>query len=105
MEQNNIEEIAHVGDFSSFELKKGQQVRLRRGAIIYSTSPSVGRGGKVNTLNRKIKVDYVNSGYIDIYSLYGFSDDSEKSVRNGQVNWAGAGGYWFWTDINNVEFI
>ena len=102
MEQEGIAQMAHVGEFLSFELQKDQRVRLRRGAHIYSTNPQVSREGKINTLNRQIRVFDVHSGFI---ATNGFSAIHGGPLRNAEVHWVGTGGYWYWTDINNVEVI
>lgn len=100
MEHNGHAELAHVGDFSSFKLENGQTVRLRKGAVVYSTNPQVPREGQLNKLNRKIRIHHVICGFTDgVVSGYG------EPVRNPTVNWAGTGSYWYWTDANNVELI
>lgn len=100
MEQEGVSQLAHVGEFLSFQLHKDQQVRLRRGARIHSTNPQVSREGKINTLNRQIRVFDVHSGFI---ATNGYSALHGGPLRNAEVHWVGTGGYWYWTDINNVE--
>lgn len=99
MQAQGITEAAHVGEFQSFEVKPGDTVRLRKGAVIFSTSRQVPREGKINGSNRRIKVHHMHAGFID------YSGMSRGEVRNGTVNWSGTGSYWYWTDINNVELI
>jgi hypothetical protein len=99
MQEHGIARLEHVGEFTSFEVAKGQTVRLRRGAIVYSTNPQVPREGKTNKLNRNIRAHHVIRGYVDICGM------ADTAVRNVSINWAGAGCYWYWTDINNVEIV
>lgn len=99
MEQQGIAEQAHVGPFSSFSpLAKGTQVRIRKGSIVHSTK------GEPRTTARDqlIKVHFFDPGYVDTYSR---AEKDGAVVRRPQVTWAGAGGYWRWTDLNNVELL
>lgn len=98
MEQQGIAELAHVGPFSSFsQLAKGMQVRIRKGSIVHSTK------GEPRTTARDqvIKVHFFDLGYVDIYARA----ETDVGVRQPRVTWAGAGGYWRWTDLNNVELL
>lgn len=39
--------------------------------------------------------------YVDTFARA----DAEVVVRQPKVTWAGAGGYWRWTDLHNVELL
>lgn len=98
MEQQGLTELAHVGPFSSFSsLAKGTEVRIRKGSIVHSTK------GEPRTTARDqvIKVHFSDQGYVDTYARAA----NDVAVRQPKVTWAGAGGYWRWTDLNNVELL
>lgn len=92
MKDNGIEEIANVGPFESTIVKKGQRVRIKPGSYVRSTHPSKLNG----TISRAriITVYSVNNGFCSIFS---------GEITNGSITWVGSGGYFFSTDINNVE--
>lgn len=102
MQRKGHTELAYVGDFSTVELAKGQTVRLRKGAVVYSTNPQVPREGQLNKLNRKVRIHHVICGFTD---YCGMVADRDEPIRNPTVNWAGTGSYWYWTDANNIEVI
>lgn len=95
--------IGHIGTLVD-TLKAGQTVKIRKGAVIHSYREA-SRG--VSKRVREVTIHRVDKGYIS-------SDDFESIIKRGGVidteyfrqaciYWAGAGGYWCWTDVNNVE--
>lgn len=76
---------------SGLKYFKGTVVTLRRGSVVRSTSPSK----EEYTLSReqKVKVRNFYEGYPETCGYPG---------RPAEITWAGTGGYWCWTDANNV---
>jgi hypothetical protein len=70
---------------------RGQEIKLRKGSVVRSTNPSK----KEYTLSRNQKVT-VHSYYPP---LKGWGD---YPAKNAEVHWAGTGGYWCWTDVENI---
>lgn len=98
MEQQGIAALAHVGPFSSFSpLAKGTHVRIRKGSIVHSTKGEP----RTTVRDQVIKIHFVDLGYVDNYARA----ETDVVVRQPRVTWAGAGGYWRWTDLNNVELL
>jgi hypothetical protein len=102
MEMRGIAEMAHVGPFHTFLPKRGDRIRIKKGAIVFSTAPGVGREGVAVTRAQVVTVRDADRGYV---SSDGFRGSGDDRFRQGQVRWAGVGGYWRWTDLNNVELI
>ena len=100
MEANNLTELENVGPFGVAKVERGAMMRIRKGSRIFSTAPGVGREGVEAKRAQVIKVHSYDPGYVN---LLGGNDNGD--VRQGTIRWAGAGGYWRWTDINNVELL
>jgi hypothetical protein len=100
LESKGLAEAKHVGPFMAFKLKRGQRVRLLKGAIINGTGNAIPREGQINARPRIFTVHDFNAGYVDR-----FEDSQHPKVVQARVTWVGAGGYWRWTDIDNVELI
>lgn len=82
----------YIGPFGTIYFKKGQRVVIKAGSEIRST-----RGQPtVSTRKRVVTVHYIDEGYID-------RSCAEPTVRQPVVNWAGAGGYWHRTALENVD--
>ena len=97
MEKNGIETANGIGSFNCLKLKKGMKVRIKKGAVYTSMNPSLA-GSQVNKLNRVITIHNVYEGYIPFPA-------GSYPHRNPSITWAGAGGYWCETEINNIEII
>ena len=97
MEGAGLTEAVYAGPFGPALPPRGSKVRLRRGAEVLSTHPKVKRA----VLGRDLVVNAhsINSGFIDMTARVG---RNEQRVRNPEVHWAGSGGYWRWTDANNI---
>ncbi len=100
LEQQGIREIANVGPFVTTRCRRGDRVRVRRGARVYSTHPQTPREGVETQRSQVVTIHAVYQGYVNT-----LADPRQPEVVQGKVHWAGAGGYWRWTDINNVERI
>jgi len=98
MVSNGHEALANVGPFMSTSLEKGQSVRVKKGSVIRGTSSRYPIEGKVSKRQQTIVVHRVAPGYLDYY-------ESKPKVKQAAVHWAGADGYWCWTDLNNVEIM
>lgn len=73
------------------DFTKGSTVSLKRGSVVHSTNPS--KGKYVLSREQKVKVHNFYGGYPETCGYPG---------RPAEVHWAGAGGYWCWTDASNV---
>jgi hypothetical protein len=93
MEKNGLNEVANVGPFVSSTYSKMQKVRLKKGSVIFGTHPSIGKDGIVTTRAQTVILFSGNKGYVGY----------DGEIAQGKVEWVGTGGYWKWTDINNVE--
>lgn len=93
MERNGIERLRLVGPFGTLSFTRGQHVRLAKGSIIYGTGSGIPRGGKPLGRETAVTLHSIDPGYVDV---------STREVRQPKVTWAGSGGYWRWTDANNV---
>lgn len=101
MEEGNLTEIEQLGPWGSKNIKKGDQVKIKKGTVIFTTHP------RFNRENPKIAGrDYVVEAH-DVYEGYiasgWHSHKRHEAVRNQQVVWAGTGGYWCWVDSKDVE--
>jgi hypothetical protein len=106
MEVHGIGETANIGPFMTNLPKRGQQVRIRKGAKIFSTDPKTGREGEIAQRARVVTLHSVDKGYIDHHLGRKWTDERHAPVVvQARVDWAGAGGYWRWTDIENVELV
>lgn len=95
MDRFRIDSLEFVGPFNNGkieEFKRGEAVTVKRGSIVYSTHPKVAHEGKISSQKQTIRVHSTSKGYV-----------YDGNVDNGRVTWTGNGGYWFWTDINNIE--
>ncbi|WP_432263396.1 hypothetical protein [Cupriavidus sp. TMH.W2] len=98
MEANGFSEIANVGPYMGTTISRGDKVYIRKGARIDGTGSTIPREGADLKRRQLVTVVSVDRGYLD------FSEPSRNpKIVQGRVHWAGAGGYWRWTDINNVE--
>lgn len=98
MEQQGFVELAHVGPFSSItHLARGTEVRIRKGSLVRSTKGEP----RTTVRDQVIKIHSFDPGYVDTFARA----DAEVVVRQPKVTWAGAGGYWRWTDLHNVELL
>lgn len=100
MDAQGIEGLPHVGPFSilSKGLSRGQRVRVKKGARVFSTRPGANASGTVSVRSQVITVREFYEGYIDFSAV-------PLKVVNPWVQWAGAGGYWRRTDLANIELI
>ena len=94
MDTNGFSELPWVGPFGKPPFKKGDVVRVKKGARIYSTKKS---NSKNAGRNYPVTLAYVHPGYVSHWR--------DVSVEQPKVEWAGAGGYWCWTDPSNVQLV
>lgn len=97
MEKNGFKELSNVGPFMNTQLKKGDEIKVRKGAVIFSTHPSAGQKGTEAKRDQIIRVHSFDPGFVDT-----MPGAQNGNVRQGRVTWPGTGGYWRWTDINNT---
>ncbi|HJV96921.1 MAG TPA: hypothetical protein VJ608_12825 [Albitalea sp.] len=97
MEANGEKEAIFAGPFGPALPRKGERVQIRRGAVVYSTHPHQ----KMSTLQRAltVRVHSADRGYVDTAAR---ASRTEKRVTPAHIHWVGAGGYWRWTDAENL---
>lgn len=95
MESHGLKSACNVGPFGPAEPRRGQMVTIRKGSLVRTTHPS---GPRTSARAQEIKVDSAHRGYVDHSARFG-----EEKVREGEVSWAGAGGYWRRTALENVS--
>jgi hypothetical protein len=98
METQRLSELRFIGPFGVVPFKRGSKVRLKKGALINGTSSKIPREGITSTRVQALTLHDVDDGYVDRHS-------GEPRVQNARVTWAGTGGYWRWTDANNIELV
>lgn len=91
-----VKELRYVGPFGDHGIGAGDRVRVRAGARVYSTMPSVPKQGKLTVRAKDVRVARVSAGVVE-------REGDGFVVRNPLVTWAGKGGYWCWCDANSVE--
>ncbi len=77
-------------------VSKGSRVRIQRGSLITGTHP---QGDRRAGRSYVVEVHDVTAGY-DYTDRRG-----ERLHKPPQVCWVGAGGYWHYTDLENVEVV
>lgn len=90
---NGIASAKHAGPFSTAIFDDGQTVKVKAGALRYSTHPQV-RHGEVVPRDFKVRIWRAYSGHIM---------EHRGEIVSPSVHWVGRGGYYFWTDASNVE--
>lgn len=98
MESSGIDEVAFVGRFATKCIGDTKRVRIKKGARRFSTHPQVPIDGEIVGRSYTVTIETAFSGFIDPYRR-------EPRLVNGQIHWVGTGGYYFWADINDVEFL
>lgn len=63
--------------------------------MIDSTQDKHDNGATPSKQKRTVTTHRVSGGFI--------CNDREPKVVNPQVHWAGAGSYWHWTSLDNIE--
>lgn len=101
LEANNLTEIEIIGPFyngleKDERLKvRGTKIRIKKGAKIRSTGP---QNGTIAKRDRVVTLFDFDPGYCCRSAKF-------EEFRNAKVCWVGSSGYWFYTDLNNVEII
>ena len=91
---NAVKEVSWNQLDALLPYKKGDRVRIKKGAIVHSTSSEIPREGKFAARDRVVTLHNVDHGY----------DSDDHHSREPNVEWVGSGGYWFWThDLDCVE--
>lgn len=75
--------------------EKGDKVSIAKGADISSTHPDSNLEDTVSLRKQTVTVRSVHGGYVD--------KDRETKIVDPTVKWSGAGSYWRWTSIANIE--
>jgi hypothetical protein len=95
MERTGLKSATFAGPFGPALPQRGQRVVIRRGAVVRY------RGADTTTQRvQHVSVFSADRGYVDYRE--GSRPGQCVPVRQAQVSWAGAGGYWRDTDANNL---
>lgn len=94
LDQSSFDSQRFVGPFGTVPFSKGDRVVVAKGALVRSTAPGWPAQGKPLSRQQVVLLHRVSPGFV-----------FEDRVTNPSVTWAGAGGYWRWTDANNVTAI
>lgn len=106
LEVHGIDNVADVGPFMTTELKRGDRVRIRKGARVFGTGSGIPREGEVIARARVVEVRDFYRGYINRNVGEKWRDGREAPhIVQGRIHWSGTNGYWRWTDIENVELV
>ncbi len=102
MDKQGAAELVFVGQFGPVMPHRGQKVVIRKGAVIFTTRTGKGvpSGGVVSVRDQTVTVFSADRGYVD---WSGTSRAGPECLRQARVTWIGAGGYYRWTDANNVR--
>lgn len=103
MEQRGITEVRSIGPFHEAGPTRGQKVRLKAGALRFSTNPKVPREGEIIPRAFTITVHDTHGGFV--YPERDREHGTDITVVNAKVNWVGTGSYWYWVDLNDVEIV
>ena len=76
---------------------RGDQVRIKKGARRRSTNPKLRGVGDIVPRDFTVTVH-------DAYAGFACPHGNEP-LTNPTIHWAGAGGYWYWVDANDVELV
>jgi hypothetical protein len=100
MRRNNILFTKTIGRFGMQDIKQNDIVKVKKGSQLYGFAKGMGYkdGGKLTGRDYKVKVSIVYDGYAT-------RDHDRITIKYQQIEWAGRGGYWVWTDCDNVEKI
>lgn len=93
MQAQDIEKLRWVGPFGIVNFRRGMPAMLARGARVFGTGSRIPREGKLLLRQTTVTVHSIDQGYVNT---------STGKVTQPRVNWAGTGGYWRWTDLNNT---
>ena len=105
MKAEGIDSIARIGPFHAGDVEKvyeGQTVILKAGSKVRSFNPS--KREYFLKRRQEIVVARIDMGRVDLEDL-GFRIRAGKPFNETHVVWAGQGGYWCMTSIENVEKI
>ena len=100
MQDNNILSMPIIGPFGDHpQYKRGDKVRIKKGAHIFSMHPKKSRyqAGTTHT----VTVFDMHKGTV----YPGTRRSNEIILHQPRVMWAGTGGYWCETGVENVELV
>lgn len=105
LEEGGLTQIEQIGPFGRIDVKKGDVVRIKKGAVILSMHPRHTRDNpKIAKRDYTVTVTSVNEGYI-APSWHRHRRDTREAHAEQQISWPGEGGYWCYLDTKWVEII
>ena len=89
---------SHIGidNFCTINLKRGDVVRLRKGAHVRSTHPQYRGKGYTNPKDRNVVVFDFDAGWLPTHG--------PQDPREPTITWVGTGGYWFYAKAADLVF-
>lgn len=106
MEKNGHTELLAVGPFIGMRLpKRDEKVRIKKGARVFSTDSRVPNEGQTIQRARVVVVRSCDAGYFNEHAFRMGECSDEELLRQPELVWAGTGGFWYRTDLNNIELI
>lgn len=97
MERMGLQSARWVGPFGDVENLRGARVLVKAGSRVFGTG-SIPREGLITGRANWVKVHSYNQGFTSDPGIW----QNRPEVRQPEITWAGSGGYWRWTDLNNV---
>lgn len=94
MAENRVASARYVGPFGNPSSLPGERIRVAKGVRIFGTGPAMTKAGIQVGRALSVTVHSIHEGSV--------SRAEAGLVRQPTVHWAGSGGYWRWTDLNNV---
>lgn len=103
MEEGGLEEVVQIGPFGRLDIKRGDKVRIKKGAVILSMNPKHNRDNpKIAKKDYEVVIHDVNEGWIGTH-WHPHKRDSVEVHREQSICWPGEGGYWCYLDTAMVE--
>lgn len=103
LEEGGLTEIEQIGPFGRIDVKRGDTVIVKKGAVINSMNPRYTRDNpKIAKRDYQVKVTSVTDGYI-MGQWHSHRRESRETHFEQQISWPGEGGYWCYLDTKYVE--
>jgi hypothetical protein len=101
LEKQPCTSMLFVGPFGPQLPHRGSKVVIRKGSRVFGTNLSM--DGVLSVRDQAITVHSSDRGFVDSSGIT--RSGPEYGFRQAKVTWAGSGGYWRWTEANNVRLM
>ena len=114
METFGIKEARSIGPFGNLPVRKGQKVRILKGAPLMTMGASAAERDhkELHGCHRFAKRAYTitvhtnNEGWCETHDFDRMRFKYQvNGLRDQRIEWSGTGGYWTWTSPEYVEII